>query len=123
MESKHLHKMNLFDIVANAFADKITIVTSVGTFLMIKFAGYDFDILAVLPAILIFGAAIWKHYQKGRKEQAEAQNAIKESKLLEKKLLIADKDIHEGAIENQILLEKLEQEKIKTEQMKKNIKL
>lgn len=112
--------MNLFNIVAHAFADKITIGTGIGTFLMIKFSGFDFDILSILPAVLIFGAAIYKHYQKGRKEKAEAEKVITERELLEKQLELADKELHESTIENKILLEKLEQEKIKTNRMNIN---
>jgi len=120
MKSNQLHKMNIFDIVANAFADKITIGASLGSFLMFKISGYDFDLVAVLPALLILGAAIFKHYQKGRKEKAEAEKAITERALLEKQLQIAGKDFEEATIENHILLQKLEQEKIKTEKMKNN---
>lgn len=112
--------MNLLDVVANAFADKITIGASLGSFVMFKISGFDFDVVAALPAVLVLFAAIWKHYQKGRKEQAEAQKAIREKELLEKQLKIADKDFEEATIENHILLQKLEQEKLKTEQMRKN---
>lgn len=118
MKTNHLKEMNLFDIVASAFADKLTIGASLGSFIMFKFSGFDFDILAVLPAVLIFGAAIYKHYQRGRKAKAEAEKSITERELLEKQLELADKELHESIIENKILLEKLEQEKIKTNKLR-----
>ena len=118
MNISQARKMNILDLISQAIADKVTIGYTLGSLLLFKVADLEVDVLAAIPAALVLGAAIWKHYQGGRKQQAEAQKAINENNILKKKLKIAEKDFEEATIENQILLQKLEQEILTTERMK-----
>jgi hypothetical protein len=119
MNISHLKSMNVLDLISQAVADKVTIGYTLGSLVLFKISGLDIDVLAAIPAAVVLFAAVWKHYQGGLKQQAEAQKAINENNLLKTKLSIAQKDFEEANIENQILLQKLEQETLRTEQMKK----
>lgn len=110
MISEKMNAHLILDACLHALFDKVSLAGFAGSGLMLYVMDNN-EYLAIIPAAMVAFAAFWKHYQTARKSKIEADNAAKDSQ-------IKDQLIAKAHAEKEIVLEMLEQERMRTEMLK-----